>query len=206
MTPFDIIALLILGVSILVGFVRGALREVATVFAFVAAVVIAIFALRLTGPIARAAVHPAWAATAVALVIVFLASYIAIRVLAAGLMRSVHNIRALGALDRVMGAGFGLVRGLVVLGVFYLAFNLAPPPSGTPAWIAQARLYPLARGCADALRALAPKGSALAGRITPALANAVRSQSESSDSEQSGQSSYDTQAERGIDETAGKSR
>jgi hypothetical protein len=52
---------------------------------------------------------------------------------------------------------------------------------------------------------LAPKGSALAGRITPALANVVRSQSESSDSEQSGQSSYDSQAERGIDE-AGKSR
>ncbi len=102
--------------------------------------------------------HPAWAATAVALVIVFLASYIAIRVLAAGLMRGVHNIRALGALDRVLGAGFGLVRGLVVLGVFYLAFNLAPPPTGTPAWIAQARLYPVARACADALRALAPRG------------------------------------------------
>ena len=206
MTLFDIIALLILGVSILVGFVRGALREVATVFAFVAAVVIATVALRITGPIARTAVHPAWAATAVALVIVFLASYIAIRVLAAGLMRGVHNIRALGALDRIMGAGFGLVRGLVVLGVFYLAFNLAPPPSGTPAWIAQARVYPLARGCADALRALAPKGSALAGRITPALANVVRSQSESSDSEQSGQSGYDGQAERGFDKAADKLR
>jgi membrane protein required for colicin V production len=205
-TLFDVIALLILSVSVLVGFVRGALREVATVFAFVAAVVIATVALRITGPIARTAVHPAWAATAVALVIVFLASYIAIRVLAAGLMRGVHNIRALGALDRILGAAFGLVRGLVVLGVFYLAFNLAPPPTGTPAWIAQARLYPVARACADALRALAPKGSAFAGRITPALANAVRAETESSDSEQSGQTGYDSQAERGIDEAAGKSR
>ena len=206
MTLFDIIALLILGVSILVGFLRGALREVATVFAFVAAVIIAILALRFTGPLARAAVHPAWAATGVALVIVFLASYISIRVLAANLMRGVHNIRALGAIDRIVGAGFGLVRGLVVLGVFYLAFNLAPPPTGTPAWIAQARLFPVARACADMLRALAPQGTAFAGRITPALANAVRSQAESSDSEQSGQSSYDSAAERGIDEAAGKSR
>jgi membrane protein required for colicin V production len=205
-TLFDIIALLIIGVSVLVGIVRGALREVATVFAFVMAVIIAIFALRLTGPVARATVHPTWAATAIALLIVFLASYIAIRVLAAGLMRGVHNIRALGALDRVVGAGFGLVRGLVVLGVFYLAFNLAPPPTGAPAWIAHARLYPLARGCADALRALAPRGSALAGKITPALANAVRSESESADSGQSGQSGYNSAAERGIDEAAGKSR
>jgi len=205
-TLFDVIALLILGVSILVGFLRGALREVATVAAFVGAVIIAIVALRLTGPLARAAIHPGWAATSVALVIVFLASYIAIRVLAAAMMRGVHNIRALGVLDRIVGAGFGLVRGLVVLGVFYLAFNLAPPPSGTPAWIAHARFYPVAHASADALRALAPKGSAFAAHVTPALARAVRAETESSDSEQSGQSGYDNPAERGIDEAAGKSR
>ena len=206
MTLFDLIALLILGVSVLVGFVRGALREVATVVAFVGAVAIAILALHITGPIARATVRPMWAATAVALVVVFLASYIVIRVAAAGLMRGVHNIRALGTLDRIVGAGFGLLRGLVVLGVLYLALNLAPPPTGTPAWIGKARLYPVARLSADALKALAPKGSALAGRLGPAMANAVGSGSESSASEQSGQNGYDSAAERGIDEAAGKSK
>ena len=207
MTLFDLIALLIVGVSVLVGFVRGALREVATVVAFVAAVALAILALHITGPIARASVRPAWAGTAVALVVVFLASYIVIRVAAAGLMRGVHNIRALGLIYRVVGAGFGLLRGLVVLGVFYLAFNLAPPPTGTPAWIAQARLYPVARASADMLKALAPKGSAFAGRIGPAMANAVASSaSGSSASEQSAQSGYDGSAERGIDKTAGRSR
>ena len=101
MTLFDLIALMILGVSVLVGFVRGALREVATVVAFVAAVAIAILALRVTGPIARATVHPAWAATAVALVLVFLASYIVIRVLASGLMRGVHSERTVAAPPQV---------------------------------------------------------------------------------------------------------
>lgn len=205
MTLFDIIAVLILGVSILVGFVRGAMREVATVVAFVLAVIVAILALRLTGPLARAAVHPAWAATGVALVVVFLAAYIALRVLASNLMRSVHNVRALGMLDRIVGSGFGLVRGLVVLGVFYLAFNLAPPPTGTPGWIANARFYPLAHACADALRALAPKGSALAGRLGPALSNAVRA-GDGADSGQSSQSEYKNAADRGLDDVAGKSR
>jgi membrane protein required for colicin V production len=206
LTLFDIIAVLILGVSVLVGFLRGALREVATVIAFVAAVIIAIFALRLTGPVARAAVHPSWAATGVALVVVFLAAYIALRVLASNLMRGVHSVRALGTLDRIVGSGFGLVRGLVVLGVFYLAFNLAPPPTGTPSWIADAKLYPLARACADTLRALAPKGSAIAGKITPALANAVKAGSDSADSGQSSQSGYDGAAEKGLDDVTGKSR
>ncbi|HEY5008954.1 MAG TPA: CvpA family protein [Caulobacteraceae bacterium] len=206
MTLFDIIAVLILGVSVLVGFLRGALREVATVIAFVLAVVIAIFALRFTGPIARAAVHPSWAATGVALVVVFLAAYIALRVLAANLMRGVHNVRALGTADRIVGSGFGLVRGLVVLGVFYLAFNLAPPAMGTPAWIANAKLYPLARSCADILRTLAPKGSAFAGRLTPALANAVEEGSGSSDSGESGQSGYDARANKSLDDVTRKLR
>lgn len=206
MTLFDIIAVLILGVSVLVGFLRGALREVATVIAFVLAVVIAIFALRLTGPIARASVHPSWAATGVALVVVFLAAYIGLRVLASNLMRSVHNVRALGTVDRFVGSGFGLVRGLVVLGVFYLAFNLAPPPMGTPGWIANAKLYPLARRCADTLRALAPRGSAIAGRLTPALANAVSEGSESSSGAQSSQSGYDATAKKGLDDVARKLR
>lgn len=206
MTLFDIIAVLILGVSVLVGFVRGALREVATVISFVLAVVIAIFALRLTGPIARASVHPAWAATGVALVVVFLAAYIALRVLASNLMRSVHSVRALGTADRIVGSGFGLVRGLVVLGVFYLAFNLAPPPMGTPEWIAKAKLYPLAHGCADVLRMLAPKGSAIAGRFTPVLTNAVEAGSDSSESGQSSQNAYKDAAEKGLDDVTRKSQ
>jgi membrane protein required for colicin V production len=205
-TLFDIIAVLILGVSVLVGFLRGALREVATVVSFVLAVVAAIFALRLTGPIARASVHPAWAATGVALVVVFLAAYIALRVLASNLMRSVHNVRTLGTVDRIVGSGFGLVRGLVVLGVFYLAFNLAPPPMGTPDWIANAKLYPLAHSCADVLRTLAPKGSAIAGRFTPVLANAVEDGSDSSGSGQSDQSGYKGAAEKGLDDVARKMR
>ncbi len=206
MTLFDIIAVLILGVSVLVGFLRGALREVTTVISFVLAVAIAIFALRLTGPIARAVVHPHWAATGVALVIVFLAAYIACRVLAANLMRGVHSVRALGAVDRIVGSGFGLVRGLVVLGVFYLAFNLAPPPMGTPAWIADAKLYPLAHACADRLRALAPRGSAIAGRLAPALANAVEAGSDSSEGGQSSQSGYDATAKKGLDDVTRKLR
>ena len=210
MTLFDIIALLILSVSTLVGFARGALREVTTVVAFAIGVVVAIFALRFTGPIARAAVHPSWAANSVAVLVVFLAVYILVRVLAASVTHGVHNTHTLGTVDRVIGAGFGLVRGLVVLGLFNLAFNLAPPPSGVPAWVGQAKLYALSAECGRALLTLAPKGSALAGRLTPALTHAVTdSPSDAPPSSAIGQSrenDYSHAARKGLDDAVEKSR
>ena len=210
MTLFDIIALLILSVSTLVGFARGALREVSTVVAFVIAVAMAIFSLPYTGPMARAAVHPSWAANTVAVLIMFLAVYILVRVLASALTRGVHSTQTLGTVDRAVGAGFGLIRGLVVLGVFNLAFNLAPPPSGVPAWVGQAKLYPLSAQCARTLLALAPKGSALAGRLTPAIAGAVTGGSAepaaSSAIGQTEDNSYSHAARKGLDDAVEKSR
>ena len=208
MTLFDIIALLILSVSTLVGLARGALREVATVVAFVVAIMVAILALRFTGPVARAAVHPSWAANAAALLIVFLAIYILVRVLAASVTHGVHNTQHLGTVDRMIGAGFGLVRGLAAVGLLNLAFNLAPPPSGVPVWVAQAKLYPLSRVCAQTLLALAPKGSALVGRLTPAITKAVTSGAseppEGADSAQSRESDYNRGARKGLDDAVEK--
>jgi membrane protein required for colicin V production len=209
LTLFDIIALLILGVSALVGFARGALREVTVVVAFVIGVALAVWSLRFTGPIARAAVHPSWAANAVAVVIMFLAVYILVRVVAASLTRTVHSTQALGMIDRVIGAGFGLIRGLVLLGLFNLAFNLVPPPSGVPAWVGEAKLYPLSKACAQTLLVMAPKGSALAGRLTPAIASAVTGGSSSAPASSAAPSSdtgYSAAARKGLDDAVEKSR
>jgi len=142
--------------------------------------------------------------------IMFLAVYILVRVLASALTRGVHSTQTLGTVDRVIGAGFGLIRGLVVLGVFNLAFNLAPPPSGVPAWVGHAKLYPLSADCARTLLALAPKGSALAGRLAPAITGAVtRETAESPSSSAIGQTpdnDYSHAARKGLDDAVEKSR
>jgi membrane protein required for colicin V production len=210
LTLFDIIALLVLSVSVLVGLVRGALREVSTIVAFAVAVAAAIIALPFTGHVARAAVHPSWAANAVAVLIVFLAIYILVRVLAAALTRGVHSTRTLGTVDRAAGAGLGLIRGFVVLGLINLAFNLAPPPSGLPSWVGRAKLYPLSADCARTLLALAPKGSALAAKIAPAIGRAVTTDSSepaaSSAIGQNPDNGYSHAARKGLDDAVEKSR
>lgn len=210
MTLFDIIALSLLGVSALIGFVRGALREVTTAVAFVIAAFAALFGLRFVGPAARAALHPSWLGNAVALLVVFLFVYVALRVISAGMTRSLHNTRGLGMADRTIGGGFGLIRGLIGLGVINIAIHLAPSPVGTPSWIAEAKLYPLSEKCAAAVRALAPRGSDMARRLTPALADAVRSGDgdggSGSGDGQSDESGYDHAARKGLNDVAEKLR
>jgi membrane protein required for colicin V production len=163
-TLFDFIAILILAVSATIGFVRGATREVMTVLAFVLAVLISIFALRFTGPLFRQSIDTSWLADAVAIIVVFIATFIVIRMIGYALTRRIHSTHALGTVDRLVGVGFGVVRALVLLGVFYMVFNAATPPERVPAWIRDAALYPLASTSAKALMAVAPQGSAMAGR------------------------------------------
>lgn len=172
MTLFDWAAGLVLLVSGLMGFARGATREVTTVIALVLAAVVAIFAVRFTGPVARHFVSTAWIANTLAILIGFVIAYILLRMVGGALTRSVQQT-ALSGLDRVLGFAIGLVRGLLVLGVFALVINAATPREKMPAWITRARLYPLAAAAGGVLRAFAPQGLKVAHDVAPAMADAV---------------------------------
>ena len=174
MTLFDVIAAIVLLVSALIGFSRGAVREMINVAAFLLATLGAAYLLRFTGPPARAMVHPTWAATAVALVVTFLIIFIVLKFLAGMAVARLHTQPVLGAADRAIGVGFGLLRALVFLGLFYLVFNAATPREWTPAWISQAKLYPLARASAGVIQSVAPKGMKAAGRYGPVFQNVVK--------------------------------
>jgi membrane protein required for colicin V production len=195
MTQFDVIALLVLAASGLIGFARGALRELTTIVAFVAAVAIALLSLRLTGGLARHWLHPAWVANVAALLAGFLISYMAIRILGAGLTRGIHDVGVLGGVDRVAGLGIGLIRGFVLLGVFQMVFSAATPRERMPQWISHAALYPAATDSANALKALEPQGMALAGKLAPTLKQAVSDDGQDSDRAPSGQGNWDKTVE-----------
>ena len=67
MTLFDLIAIVILLVSGLVGFTRGAVRELVTVFAFILSVLASVYLLPFSGPVARHLMKPVWVANAAAI-------------------------------------------------------------------------------------------------------------------------------------------
>lgn len=174
MTLFDLIAGGVLIISGFIGLMRGAAKELTTVLAFIAAVIIALFALRFTGPLARDALDPDWLGNVAAIGIIFVLAYVALRVVAGAIGKRIQQTDALSFIDRVIGLAFGLVRGFVILGVFNLAFNAATPPERVPQWVSGAKLYPLTGVAADILRTFAPQGSRVAGAVAPVVERAVR--------------------------------
>jgi membrane protein required for colicin V production len=165
MTVYDLIALLILAASAALGWVRGGAREVVTVVAFILAVVAAVLGLRITGPIARHAIHVGFLANAVAILVVFAIAYAILRLLGRRLISRIPGADAGGRADKLLGVGFGVVRGIVALGVLYMLFTVATPPERTPNWVKHAALYPLSKAAGRVLIALAPEGSAVAHRV-----------------------------------------
>jgi membrane protein required for colicin V production len=175
MSLFDLAAGLVLIVSVLVGWFRGAAREVATVAALVVAAIVALFALRFSGPVARHAIHTPWLANIAAILIVFAAVYVLLRVMAGALTQRIHQTSGLGSLDRLVGAGFGAARALVVLGLANLTINAIMPADRMPPWISGALLYPVSAVSASALKAFAPRGADLAKQVYPVVGKAITS-------------------------------
>ena len=156
MTLFDLIAGLVLIASALVGFARGATREVTTVVAFVLAVAFAAIGVRFVSPIMQQAIHIPWMANTAAVLLLFIFAYVVLRLAAGGLSRRVQQTAGLSGLDRILGLVIGLVRGLLVIGGFALLLN-AVTPEPRPDWLTRAKLYPVAKAVGDGLRAFAPK-------------------------------------------------
>jgi hypothetical protein len=63
---------------------------------------------------------------------------------------------AVGPLDRVLGATFGVVRGLALLGIAYIVLTAFIRIQDQPHWIKEARTLPLIQASAQVLAELIP--------------------------------------------------
>jgi membrane protein required for colicin V production len=176
-TAFDDFILATLAISGLVGMIRGATREITTVVALLVAATGSVFALRFSGPIAAHMIKTAWLANAAAILAVFILLYVVLRLIGGAITRGVRQT-SLSGLDRLVGAGIGLARALVVVGGVTLLVDTVTPADRMPGWISGAKLYPLAAAAGGALRAVGPEGLGLARNVGPTLAGAALSSPE----------------------------
>ena len=147
MTALDVFVLVLLGGGALVGFVRGFVQEALALLAWVAA----ILALKVFhGQVAEAvsgATSTDAAASALAFAVIFLPVFLGIRLLA-GRMGHRSRRSVLGPLDRFLGGGFGMLKGLIGATLFFLLANLATdmvygPEAERPEWMTESRTFPL---------------------------------------------------------------
>jgi len=204
-TPFDIIAGLLLLVSGVTGWIRGASRELTSALSFIFAAAIALFGLRISGPIFRKLMDPDWAATGAAVLVVFVVFFLIFRLIGGRLTASLQQSSA-GMLDRAIGATFGAIRACVILGVFNLLLHLATPPNRMPHWVEDSLFYPLSEASGEVLKVFAPKGKALAGKLAPAIKDAVHEGGDNTSGEKSSGKGYDENQRRQLDDLVEKSR
>lgn len=160
MTAFDIIVLALLGGGAVGGFARGFVHEVLSLVSWVLIVLAVRFA---HAPLTAFLIEPigteAGAATLafVAIVIVIYAGGKAIaRSLGSRMRKS-----ALSPVDRVLGFGFGAVKGLILAALLYLFIvflieSLLGTQTPRPDWLANSRTYPLMNATGEALTDLMP--------------------------------------------------
>ncbi len=157
----------------MIGFSRGAVREVVTLVSFTLAVLAAVFLLPISHPLARALVHPVWASKLVAIAVVFLVAYIALRIVGAAIAAGLHRQAAFGALDRGLGFVIGAGRGLVALGLCCLVFAAVTPAFLQPDWIVGSPLYGVGRASGRVIARLAPSGLKAVGGFGQAIKDQV---------------------------------
>src|SRR4051812_18669699 len=145
LTALDIVVILLVGAGALFGWLRGFVCEILSLFAWF----LAIIALRyLYEPVRDLLAGPVGTGSSVlAFVIVFglvfLGGKLASRRLGSRVRQSV-----VGPVDRVLGAAFGALKGLIGATLLFLAINVVYDTiwgraAIRPEWLAQSRTYPL---------------------------------------------------------------
>jgi membrane protein required for colicin V production len=155
---FDLFALAVLFISGVMALMRGFVREALTVTAFVAAALAALWTRPVLAGLLIDLTGSGLLANIIAMAAVFILVYLAVSFVTSSLQKNVKTGEDVTVIDRTLGFIFGLVRGLVLLGLFVLVIKNTMP-GANPAWLTGARLYPLAEASAQLLQTLAPEGS-----------------------------------------------
>lgn len=155
MNAVDILVLLLIGGCAVLGLLRGFVLETLSLIAWVSG----IFAIRLfhasVAELVSAFVGSPGGAAILAFVLVFGVTFIVGRMIAHAIGRRTRQ-SILGPVDRVLGGGFGAVKGLIGATLLFLAFSLVYDTvyglgARRPDWLSDARTFPLLNASGQAI-------------------------------------------------------
>lgn len=154
MTVFDIIVLIIVAVAAVGGFLRGFVQEVLSLAAWI----LALFAIHYFHTPLYLWIEPyigtETGAAVLAFALLLLIPYAAMKLIAGRAGRASRN-SILGPIDRVLGFGFGMVKGAIIVvfafSLLALGYDTIWGAAGRPDWITTARTYPVVNASANEL-------------------------------------------------------
>jgi len=137
-TLLDVILLVVMLISGLLAMIRGFMREVLSIAAWIIAALVTLYAYPRLLPIAKDYFSSNLVATGVTVGSVFLATLLVVSVATMRVSDMVLDSRV-GALDRTLGFLFGLARGLIIVVVAFLFFAWLVPERSQPEWVRGAK-------------------------------------------------------------------
>ncbi|MBV9840185.1 MAG: CvpA family protein [Sphingomonadaceae bacterium] len=155
LTALDVIVLLLVGGGGVLGWLKGFVTEILSLFAWIAAII----ALKLLyAPAAALLTHKVGTgagAAVLAFALVFGIVFLLGRIVAGRLGRRTRE-SVLGTVDRMLGLGFGALKGLIGATLLFLVASFAfdtvyGGAAPRPAWMTQSRSYPLLRASGHAI-------------------------------------------------------
>lgn len=154
MAVFDIIVLIIVAVAAVGGFLRGFVQEVLSLAAWV----LALFAIRALHTPLYAWLEPyvgtETGAAVLAFALLLLIPYAAMKLIAGHAGKASRN-SILGPIDRVLGFGFGMIKGAIIVvlafSLLVLGYDTIWGVQGRPDWITTARTYRVVNASANEL-------------------------------------------------------
>ena len=147
LNAFDILVLLFVGGSAVLGWMRGFVTEVLSVFALF----LVVFALKMfhtpLSHLLAGHIGTASGAAVLAFAVIAGVTYLGGRLVANAIGQRTRT-SVLGPIDRGLGFGFGALKGLIVASLAFLLIvlvldTLHGGPRERPLWLTEARVYPL---------------------------------------------------------------
>lgn len=154
MTGLDILVMVVVGVCAITGFLRGFVQEILALGAWLFALVAIHYLHSPVYEFLKPQIGTTSGASVLAFALLLLVPYGAIKLLANKLGQS-SRASVLGPIDRVLGFGFGTIKGFIIVvlafSLLVLGYDLAWGAGGRPNWIAQARTYPFVNAGSEKL-------------------------------------------------------
>ena len=154
MNAFDIIVLLIVGVCAIGGFMRGFMQEVLSLAAWIVAILAIRYLHTDLTAIVFAYMGTPVGASILAFALLLLVPYFITRLIARRVGESARR-SILGPIDRVLGFGFGALKGTIIVvmafSILVLGYDTVWGVAGRPDWMATGRTYPFVNASSEAL-------------------------------------------------------
>ena len=154
-TLLDFILIGVMLVSALLAMIRGFMREILSIAAWVIAAVATLYAYSRLLPYAKTYFNNDIIAAGAVIGGTFLGTLLIVSIITVRFSDMVLDSRV-GALDRTLGFLFGLARGLVIVVVAFLFFAWLVPPRTQPSWVANAKSRVVLQSTGDWLISMLP--------------------------------------------------